>query len=104
MISPRFDFDEFVEAVKDLDLQDIVSKTQHEIYEAKQRTRNVGAAEYKNLLDGLIFVVSEGRKPTSVQPWDLRRMRPIIEALVKKKQLQPEALAMFGHGAGSPSS
>lgn len=103
MISPRYGFDEFVDAVKDLDQQDIVSKAQQEIYEAK-RTRKVAAAEYKNLLDGLIFFVCEGRKPTSVQPWDLLRMRPIIEALVKKKQLKPEALAMFDDEVGSTSS
>jgi hypothetical protein len=55
-------------------------------------------------LGGLIFLLCEGRRPTSVQQWDLLRMRPIIEGLVKKKQLKPEALSAFGHEAGLPGA
>jgi len=104
MISPKYDFDEFVVAVKGLDLHSVVIKAQDETYEVRRRIRDVGAAEYKNLLGGLIFLLCEGRKPTSVQQWDLLRMRPIIEGLVKKKQLKREALSAFGHEAGLPGT
>jgi hypothetical protein len=104
MISPKYDFDEFVDAVKGLDLHSVVIKAQDEAYEVRRRIRDVGAAEYESLLGELIFLLCEGRKPTSVQQWDLLRMRPIIEALVKRKQLKPEALSAFDHEAGLPGT
>lgn len=105
MASPRFDFDEFVKVVKDLNYDEILAKTQEEIYEMKKCTaggvrgapaaRKAGAGEYLNLLKGIIFALSENRKPSSVQPWDLIRMRPIWESLVSRGQLKPESLRVF---------
>lgn len=105
MISPTYDFDEFVGRVKDLDYHEILAKAQEESRETERRTaghvrgapaaRKAGAGNYKNLLGGLIFLLSENCKPSSVQPWDLVRMRPIFESLVKRHQLKPQALHVF---------
>jgi hypothetical protein len=106
MISPKFDFDEFVRVVRDRDYREILGVTQEENRETARRiaggvrgapaARKAGAGEYKNLLGGLIFLLVENRKPSSVYDWDLQRMRPILENLVRKGELGPEVLRVFG--------
>jgi hypothetical protein len=105
MVSTRFDFDEFVKVVKDLNYHEILAKTQEEIYETKKCTaggvrgapaaRKAGAGEYRNLLGGLVFLLSENRKPSSVQSWDLIKMRPVVESLVSRGERPPESLRVF---------
>ena len=105
MISSAFDFDAFVRTVKDLDYDEIRTKTQAEIRYVDSRTaghvkgapaaQKAGAPEYANLLRGLCWVLTEGERPSSVNDLDLPRMRPIIESLVRRKWLQPAALSIF---------
>lgn len=105
MISPRFDFDEFVRLVKDRDYHEIVALTQEESREAARRiagkvrgapaARKAGAGEYKDLLGGLIYLLMQNQKPISVYDWDFKRMRPILESLVERGQLRREALTVF---------
>ena len=96
MISVDFDFDDFVRVVMDLDYDQILTKTQDEIRAVDSLTaghamggpaaRKSGAPEY---------VLTDGLRPSSVHDWDLVRMRPIVEGLVQRKRLRPEALSIF---------
>lgn len=105
MISSTFDFDKFVAAVKDLEYQEIQTATQAEIEAIDAKTgghvkgapaaRKAGAPEYANLLRGLRCILTEGIRPNSVRDWDLPRMRPIIESLVRRGKMRPEALSIF---------
>lgn len=105
MISVDLDFDDFVRVVTDLDYDQILTKTQDEIRAVDSLTaghakggpaaRKSGAPEYANLLRGLRFILTDGLCPSSVHDWDLVRMRPIVEGLVQRKRLRPEALSIF---------
>jgi hypothetical protein len=105
MVSPKFDFDEFVRAVENLDYQDVLAKILKERSEVVGQTaghargaptaRSAGAGDYKNLLGGLHFLLTENRKPSSLYPWDLTRMRPVLESLVNRGQLKSEVLSVL---------
>src|SRR5579859_2247996 len=105
MVSSKYDFDEFVGAVKDLSYEQIVAAAQEESREVAKRiaghargapaARKAGADTYKELLGGLIFLLQHNCRPISIQPWDILRMRPIFESLVKRGELMPEALRVF---------
>ena len=105
MNSPEFDFDQFVAEVKDLNLGEINDRLGGEIRQTERLTgahvqgaperRKSGAPEYLNLLKGLHYALSTNQRPSSVQPWDLLRMRPIWDSLVRRGQLRREALTLF---------
>ena len=105
MISNRFDLDEFVAKVRDRNIEEINLRLREEIREAERVTgphirgaperRKLGAPEYLKLLKGLAWSLSTNERPSSVQPWDLPRMRPIFESLVNRGELRPETLIIF---------
>ena len=105
MISEKYDFDEFVRTVKDRPYEEILVTSRGESRETAKRitghargapaARKAGADTYKELLGGLIFLLQNGRKPAGISPWDFMRMRAVIESLVKRGQLKPEALGVF---------
>jgi len=108
MNSREYDFDQFVSKVKDLDLGRIFVCLNQEIRQMERLTgphvrgpperRKSGVSEYLNLLKGLYYALSNNQRPSSVQAWDLQRMRPIWDSLVKRGQLRREALALFDAG------
>src|SRR5579862_5935299 len=105
LISDSFDFDAFARAVMGVSLPDIQVKLQQEMYEVDRRTagnvigapkaRASGAPEYRNMLGGLTWLLQTGTKPSSIQPWDFAKMRPLIESLVNRGELKPAALEVF---------
>jgi hypothetical protein len=105
MNSPEYDFDRFIAKIKDLDLAEILDRIHEEIRQTERligphvrgapERRKSGAPEYVNLLKGTYYALSNNQRPSSVQPWDLRRMWPIWESLVRRGQLAPEALKLF---------
>jgi hypothetical protein len=84
--SHEYDFDQFVAKVKDFDLREISARLGEEIRQTERLTgahvraaperRKSGAPEYLNLLKGLRYALSTNQRPSSVQLWDLQRMRP----------------------------
>lgn len=105
MISPGFDFDKFVANVQDLSIEEINVRLREEIRETGRLTgphvrgapkrRKPAAPQYLNLLKGLVYALSGNQRPSSVEPWNLPRMRPIFESLIGRAQLRPEALTLF---------
>ncbi len=93
MISKNFDFDEFVGVAKGLDRRSIIDVARKEKREV-MTSRNVG--RYGEILNGLAWLLEEGTKPNGVHPWEFAKMRPIIEDLVERKELPPDALSVFG--------
>jgi len=111
MNSRQYDFNQFVANVKDLDLREIFVRLDEEIRQTERLTgahvrgaperRESGAPEYLNLLKGLHYALSFNQRPSSVQPWDLQRMRPIWDSLVRRGQLGRETFTLFDT-AGRP--
>ena len=105
MNPPEFDFDQFVAKVKDLSIDEIKIQLNEEIRQTERLTgahvrgaaerRKSGAPEYVNLPKGLHYALSSNQRPSSVQPWDLLRMRPIWDSLVRRGQLGCETLTLF---------
>ena len=92
MISNNCKFDEFVAGVRDLDRDHIVETAGQEKRDA-MKIRPSG--RYVEILNGLIGLLHGGSRPGGVHPWEFAKMHPIIEGLVKRKQLKPEALSVF---------
>ena len=73
LISPTFDFDFFVEAVKDLHQPEIINKAQEEIaaveaistggVKGAPAARKAGSVRYTALLGGLIYLLSQKQRP-----------------------------------------
>lgn len=111
MNSSGYDFEQFVARVKDLDRREIFVRLDEEIRQTEHLTgahvrgapqrRKSGAPQYVNLLKGLYYALSNNQRPSSVQPWDLQRMRPIWDSLVRRGQLGRETLTLFDT-AGRP--
>ena len=105
MISAKYDFDEFVKAVKDLPRREIIARCREESRAVDERStggvrgapaaRKAGARKYETLLGRLIYFLEHNEKPGGVDSWDFLRMRPIIESLVKRGEAKPEDLIVF---------
>ena len=93
MISNNFNFDEFVAAIKGSNRQSIIDNAVREKREAMMM-RKVG--RYVEILNGLVWLLQEGTKPSGVHPWEFAKMRPIINDLIERKELKPDALSVFG--------
>jgi hypothetical protein len=107
MISPAFNFDYFVRSVKDLEFGEIKNSVQSEIGAVDTKTgahvtgakvaRTRGAPEYAELLRGLRHILHEGTRPSNLCEWDLVRMKPVIESLVRRNIVRDAALLIFGN-------
>lgn len=92
MISPKGSLAEFVEATKNLDHKSIIVAARREKRDAEGRK----LGRYIEALNGVAWLLETGSRPSGVHPWEFVEMRPIIEALVERRELKPEALAIFG--------
>ena len=101
----RFDFNNFLNSVQELDFIDIVGRINTEVRIAKNitvRRRSDPAQEiqrlqqkYISLLKGLGFLLYHGIKPTEVNDQDFLLYLPLIKRLVGKGQLTSGILLIF---------
>ena len=101
----RFDFNNFLNSVQELDFIDIVGSINTEVRIAKNitvRRRSDPAQEiqrlqqkYISLLKGLGFLLYHGIKPTEVNDQDFLLYLPLIKRLVGKGQLTSGILLIF---------
>ncbi len=108
MISDSFSLQEFVEAVKGKGADEIIRLAQRDIAEAERisfgvkgavKARERGSMDYAGQLGGLVFWLERGHltatKPDGVSRADFRAFRPIMDALIARGELPPEALDQF---------
>lgn len=105
MISFSYNFKEFIYAVKEKDVTEIISIAQHECYEAEQKirggmrgapkAREEGCPQYVNLLKGLNFFLTNGIKPGGVSELEFHSFKPIVESLVQKGIMKGEFWLKF---------
>lgn len=104
MISPTYNFKEFLDQMVDKDYPEIVIAAEQECTAAERRSysvrgapraREMGSTRYAANLKAFIFFMRSGIRPASADDWEFAMYRPVCEALVQKKQFKPTILEMF---------
>jgi hypothetical protein len=103
----QHNFDRLILRVKDLDPHEMELAAYHESRDVERylelycsgrdKETDVGksARRYGKLLREFAWLLQNGTRPASVYDWDLPRMQPAIESLVRRRVLKPAALALF---------
>ena len=101
---PRFDKRAFVERICDFSYPEIIlaadeecASVEAESYSLKGavRARKEGSVRYATFLKGLEFWLRSGVRPAGFNPEEFHTLKSIAEALVRKGEFKPEALALF---------
>jgi hypothetical protein len=103
-MSYNYRITEFLDAVTEKDLIEIIRLGEEEVYSAERGISGVkgakakrasGASEYAATLKGFLFFLKTGVKPFGVNEEDFQRFQPVIKKLVDKKIFKPEILDVF---------
>jgi hypothetical protein len=104
MISPSFNFREFIKEVQERNYLDIISLTEKEAYDAEYvssgikgsiEARKRGSANYARLLKKFLYFMRYGIKPAAIYDWDFMLFRSVCEKLVEKGQLDQIIMEVF---------
>jgi len=104
MDEKRYDFVDFIEKVKDMDYHDImdygdreVAKTGSDSYSnpGTEKDINLELKIYSDKIKAFLFFMRQGIKPKGVSAYDFRLYRIVVEYLVAKEQMKPEAIEIF---------
>jgi len=107
-----YDFQKFIDSVKDFDYLEIIKSAEQRCYELESlsygrkgavRAREMGSARLADQLKGLLFWLRTGQKPFGLSDGHFEAWKVICERLVAKQQLKPEALAVFQARKGEHS-
>jgi hypothetical protein len=97
-------FVDFIEKVKDMDYQDIIDYGEKEISEMESISHSnngadidgiIESAKYSKQIKAFLSFMSKGMKPAGVSAYDFRLYRIVVEFLVAKEQMKPEAIEIF---------
>ena len=104
MSEEQYNFVDFIETVKDMDYQDIVSYGDREIARMKSISssnnggeidNNSESAKYSEQIKAFLLFISQGIKPMGLSAYEFRLYRIVVEYLVAKEQMKPEAIEVF---------
>jgi hypothetical protein len=96
VISPEFNFLEFIRVVKDKDKPDILRLAESEATEAEKVSEIKGYGQnYTEGVRGFIYLIRYCQKPDGIKEEYLQMSRSVCEKLVARKQLLPEVLKIF---------
>jgi len=97
-------FVDFIEKVKDMDYRDIIDYGNGEISRIQGIVNlNIGTGKdddteskrYSEQIKAFLLFMSQGTKPPGVSTYDFRLYRIVVEYLVAKEQMKPEAIEIF---------
>jgi hypothetical protein len=104
MDEKQYDFVDFIEKVKDMDYQDIMKVGDREVAEMESESySNLGPEmdmdmerkKYSDRIKAFLMFMRHGVKPKGVSAYDFRLYRIVVEYLVAKEQMKPEAIEIF---------
>jgi hypothetical protein len=94
----NYDFDDFLNTIKHLDLTDALSAAQQR---HRELVKTWGVPNRKEALilsdkiNGVIYWLETGDQPTHMLPREFVKLKPLCENLIAKQQLKPGTLAVF---------
>ena len=104
MDEKQYNFVDFIEKVKDMDYRDIMNYGDREVANMESKSySNLGAEKeinmenkiYSDKIRAFLLFMSQGIKPMGVSAYEFRLYRIVIEYLVAKGQMKPEAIEIF---------
>jgi hypothetical protein len=104
MHEKEYNFVDFIEKVKDLDYHDIMNYSNREVDKMEsilysnrgaEKDINFKNKKYSEEIKAFILFISKGIKPVGVSAYDFRLYRIVVEYLVAKEQMKPEAIEIF---------
>jgi len=99
-----YKFVDFIEKVKDMDYKDIMNYGNREIARMEsmsylnhgvENNINIDNTKYSEQIKAFLLFISQGIKPMGVSTYDFRLYRIVVEYLVAKEQMKPEAIEIF---------
>jgi hypothetical protein len=99
-----YNFVDFIERVKDMDYQDIMNYGDREISRMEsisylnpgaENNINMEKTKYSEQIKAFLLFMSQGIKPMGISAYDFRLYRIVVEYLVAKEQMKPEAIEIF---------
>jgi hypothetical protein len=100
----QYDFVDFIEKVKDMDYRDIMMYGDREVAEMESESnsnpgpemdRNMERKKYSDQIKAFLIFMRHSIKPMGVSAYDFRLYRIVVEYLVAKEQMKPEAIEIF---------
>ena len=104
MAEKQYNFLDFIEKVKDMDYHDIMNYGDREVADMESTLfSNFGAGvvintenkKYSDQIKAFLFFMRQGMKPMGVSAYDFKLYRIVVEYLVAKGQMKPEAIEIF---------
>ena len=100
----QYDFDLFLQTVRDMNYLEILQHAEMEANRAEKastrvrgavRARQQGSGQYVAKIGAFLFFMRHGQRPSSASDDEFQSYRPVVEALVAKDQFKPEILNLF---------
>jgi hypothetical protein len=99
-----YDFVGFIEKVKDMDYQDIMTYGERELAgiesmshanNGSETDSNTESMIYSKQIKAFLLFLSQGVKSVGVSAFEFRLYRIVVEYLVAKEQMKPEVIEIF---------
>ena len=100
----EFDFEDFIDEVKDMDYSDImnygnkvVANTEEilNLHHETEMDMNMELENYSEKIKAFLLFLSQGIKPKWISVHDFKLYRIVVEYLVAKDQMNPEVIDSF---------
>ena len=104
MDEKQFNFVDFIDKVKDMNYHDIMNYGDTEVARIGSmsysnpgagKDRNMESTNYSKQIKAFLLFMSQGIKPMGVSAYEFRLYRIVVEYLVAKEQMKPEAIEIF---------
>ena len=100
----QYNFVDFIDKVKDMDYHDIMNYGDREVARMESISDSKPGADndsdmestrYSEQIKAFLLFIDKGIKPMRVSGYDFKLYRIVVEYLVAKGQMKPEAIEIF---------
>ena len=104
MDEKQYNFVDFIDKVKDMNYHDIMIYGDREVARMEsisyskpgaENDKNMENTKYSGQIKAFLLFMGQGIKPAGVSGYDFRLYRIVVEYLVAKEQMKPEAIEIF---------